>query len=143
MSVIPLSSNGNTPFERLLGHVPEILAPWGLLETAFFNQTTFDLDFLEQIRRALAYSNQCKYCMAKAGPPEENQKDIRLKAALRFANQFSISHHSVDENEINQLKECFSDSELVELIAFCSFISASQRFGAVFGLEQSIAYSDI
>jgi len=135
MSIIPLSSHGNTPFEKLLGHAPEILAPWGLLEAAFFNQAAFDLDFLEQIRRALAYSNQCKYCMAKAGPPEENQEDIRLKTALRFANKFSISHLSIDANEINQLKEYFSDSEIVELIAFCSFTSASQRFGAVLGLE--------
>jgi alkylhydroperoxidase family enzyme len=143
MSIIPLSNNGKTPFEKLLGHAPEILTPWGNLEASFFNQTTFDLDFLEQIRRALAYSNQCRYCMAKEGPPTENQNDIRLRVALRFANQFAISHLSIDASEINQLKEYFSDSEIVELVAFCSFISASQRFGAVLGLEQSIKYSAI
>jgi alkylhydroperoxidase family enzyme len=38
------------------------------------------------------------------------------------------------------LKECFSDAEIVELIAFCSFISASQRFGAVLGLQESKHY---
>lgn len=142
MSVIQLSNQGSTPFERLLGHAPDILHQWEALELSFFKSTTFDADFLEQLRRALAFSNQCRYCMAKAGPPDENLHERRLTEALSFTNKFAISHTSIGELEINRLKEYFSDPEIVELIAFCSFISASQRLGAVLGLQDAASYHE-
>ena len=141
MALISLSTSGTTPFERLMGHVPEVQEQWEKLELAFLKQQTFDPDFLEQVRRALAFNNQCQYCMAKAGPPDENPKDARLITALRFANKFTISHLSLDEDEMAHLKKYFSEAEMVELIAFCSFISASQRFGAVLGLKSSESYA--
>lgn len=140
MSYLPLSNTGSTPFEKLLGHAPEILQSWGNLENLFFNRTTFSKDFLEQVRRALAYVNQCKYCMKKAGPPDKNIEDSRLNTALNFANQFAISHLSIDEDVISELKKYFSNAELIELVAYCSFISASQRLGTVLGLEQASVY---
>jgi alkylhydroperoxidase family enzyme len=137
MALVALSNIGTTPFERLLGHVPKVMKKWNDLEVAFFKNSAFSADFLEQVRRALAFSNQCKYCMAKAGPPDENPEDIRLILALKLANQFAIAHTSIDEQDIDEFKKYFSDIELVELVAFCSFISASQRFGAVLGLRET------
>jgi alkylhydroperoxidase family enzyme len=142
MSRIALSNHGSTPFERLLGHSPQILDYWDKLECAFFQSTTFSANFLEQVRRALAFNNQCRYCMAKSGPPDANLEDSRLIEALRFANQFSISHESIDEHEINRLKNFFTEAEIVEFIAFCSFISASQKFGAVLGLKNKENYTE-
>ncbi|HHT0591809.1 TPA: carboxymuconolactone decarboxylase family protein [Legionella anisa] len=140
MSFIQLSNHGTTPFERLLGHAPEILNQWGKLEVAFFQSKTFEADFLEQVRRALAFNNQCHYCMAKAGPPDKDPQGERLIEALRFANLFSITHESVDKNEITRLKNLFSEAEIAELIAFCSFISAAQKFGAALGLKAITNY---
>ena len=80
------------------------------------------------------------YCMAKAGKPDQNPKDTRLIEALRFANTFAISHDAIDESEITRLKNYFSEAELVELAAFCSFISASQKLGAVMGLKAMTHY---
>lgn len=143
MSHLELSNYGSTPFERLLGHASGILDQWEKLEQAFFQSKTFDADFLEQVRRALAFNNQCQYCMAKSGPPDQNMDDTRLIEALRFANKFSISHESIDEKEIARLKNYFSEAEIVELTAFCGFISASQKFGAVLGLKASVNYTDV
>lgn len=140
MSYITLSQNGSTPFERLMGHAPHVLDKWDQLETVFFQSKKFTAEFLEQVRRALAFNNVCQYCMAKAGPPEENPESARLIEALRFANKFSINHTSINDCEINRMKQYFTDEELVELIAFCSFISASQRFGASLGLQAAINY---
>ncbi|WP_428412722.1 hypothetical protein [Legionella sp.] len=64
-------------------------------------------------------------------------EETRLLLALRFANKFAIDHSAVSEQEVSYLKDYFSEAELIELIAFCSFISASQRFGAVFGLQEA------
>ena len=138
MTHIPLSKVGSSPFEQLMGHAPYVLEQWSKLEDAFFQSTTFSAEFLEQLRRALAYDNQCFYCMAKAGPPESNPTDKRLAAGLKFANQFAIDHKLIDEADIARLKELFSVAEISELISFCSFISASQRFGAVLGLQPAV-----
>lgn len=134
MTHIPLSNYGTTPFERLLGHAPAILDNWAHLEKALFQSNSFDAEFLEQIRRALAYKNVCQYCMEKAGPPDECDDDSRLAAALSAANKFAIDHTSFGADEINRLKDNFSDEEIIELIAFFSFISAVQRFNSVLGL---------
>ncbi|MCE0723747.1 MULTISPECIES: carboxymuconolactone decarboxylase family protein [Legionella] len=143
MSFIQLSRHGTTPFERLLGHAPEILNQWEKLEAAFCQSKTFEADFLEQVRRVLAFNNQCHYCMAKAGPPDQNPKGERLIEALRFANLFSIAHESVDKNEITRLKNFFSEAEIAELIAFCSFISAAQKLGAALGLQAMTYYGEL
>lgn len=140
MSYIALSNVGQSPFEKLIGHAPEILAHWSRLEEAFFSSNTFGKDFLEQIRRALAFDNLCQYCMAKAGRPDENIQIARLSEALRFANKFAIDHKIINENDIHQLRKYFSDSEISELISYCSFISASQRFGAALGLMPASSY---
>ncbi|MCX7121610.1 MAG: hypothetical protein NTZ67_07570 [Gammaproteobacteria bacterium] len=140
MSHVSFSKYGLTPFEKLMGHKPEILNKWNELESVFFHSNQFDAEFLEQIRRALAFNNLCQYCMAKAGPPDKNQNSVRLSEALRFANLFAINHTSINKDEITRMKKCFTDVELVELIAFCSFISASQKFGATFGLEPATNY---
>ncbi|HGI8202232.1 hypothetical protein [Legionella pneumophila] len=140
MSHIPLSNYGTSPFERLLGYVPEILNNWSNLENAFLQSKTFEPNFLEQIRRALAFDNLCYYCMAKAGPPNQRPEDIQLTAALKFANKFAIDHKIINEQDIDELKQCFLTNEISELISYCSFITASQRFGSVSGLQPAFKY---
>jgi alkylhydroperoxidase family enzyme len=143
MSHIKLSNYGQSPFEQLMGHAPNILNQWSKLEEAFFQSTVFSAGFLEQIRRALAYKNLCQYCMKKSGPPEENPESVRLALALRFANKFALDHTSIPKEEIHELELHYSHSELVELIAFCSFITASQKFGSCLGLQSSDHYIEL
>ncbi|MFO9001344.1 hypothetical protein SC848_15435 [Legionella pneumophila serogroup 1] len=140
MSHIPLSTYGASPFERLLGYAPEILNNWSNLENAFLQSKTFEPNFLEQIRRALAFDNFCYYYMAKAGHPNQRLEDIRLTAALKFANKFAIDHKIINELDIDELKQCFLTTEISELMSYCSFITASQRFGSVLGLQPALKY---
>lgn len=141
MAHLPLSNYGVTPFERLLGHVPAVLDKWSHLEKILFQSKSFSTDFLEQVRRALAFKNVCHYCMTKAGPPDAHVGEIRLTEALSAANKFAIDHTAFGINEIHQLQQHFTNSEIVELIAFFSFISAVQRFNAVLGLQAATEYS--
>lgn len=134
MTWIKLSNQGFTPFEKLLGHAPQILNHWRKLETAFLQSQNFTLEFMEQIRRVLAYGNVCHYCMNKAGPPDKNPVSTRLEQALNFASQFAIDHKSLNENTLTQMKKNFCENELVEFVAYCSFISASQKMGSIFNL---------
>ena len=57
---INLSTTGNTPFEILLGHNPEILQKWNELETALFDSSNLGAHLLEQVRRTLAFGNGCE-----------------------------------------------------------------------------------
>ena len=140
MAHIPLSDYGTTPFERLLGHSPTILDKWNHLEEALFQTKSFSADFLEQVRRALAYKNVCQYCMKKAGPPDQRNDESRLTEALSAANKFAIDHTTFGKNEINRLQQYFTDGEIIELIAFFAFISAVQRFNSVLGLQAASTY---
>ena len=140
MSHIKLSNYGESPFEKLMGHAPEVLDQWEKLEEVFFRSKVFTSEFLEQIRRALAFKNLCQYCMLKAGPPEENPESARLAIALKFANKFAIDHTSLSKKEIQEMEHYFTHNELIELIAFCSFITASQKFGSCLGLQSSDHY---
>lgn len=61
MPRISLSSNGMTPFKKLLGHNVDVLNGWVELENAFLSSTPLSPELLEQVRRASAWGHGCKY----------------------------------------------------------------------------------
>ncbi|WP_428419916.1 carboxymuconolactone decarboxylase family protein [Methylibium sp.] len=140
MSRIPLSENGSTPWERLLGYSPEILQRWAALESAFFASSTFSPELLEQVRRQLAIGNGCEYCIAKSGRPDSVQRDPKTSVAVSFAQLFARDHRDIDEAAFSTLKAEFSEKEIIELLAFMSFFCASQMFGASLGLKPGKTY---
>ncbi|WP_223559318.1 carboxymuconolactone decarboxylase family protein [Chryseobacterium lathyri] len=136
MTTIEFSDNGNTPFEKLIGHNTEILYHWNRLEETFFKNTSLDSDLLEQIRRTLAFGNGCEYCMVKGGRPDFSQSDLKISVAVSFAELFSKDHRSILKSHFSMLREFFSEKEISELCTFISFISASQKLGKIFNLTE-------
>ncbi|SNS97910.1 hypothetical protein SAMN05446037_103126 [Anaerovirgula multivorans] len=61
MSRIEFSKIGTTPFQKLLGHNKLILANWEELAETLSQQGKLNSELKEQIRRSLAYKNQCSY----------------------------------------------------------------------------------
>jgi len=61
MARINFSNNGTTAFERLLGHNIHILNHWNALEDSVFNRGHLSNELKEEVRRVLAYSNECHY----------------------------------------------------------------------------------
>lgn len=135
MAGISFSQNGLTPFQQLLGHNKDILEKWVSLEDCIYSSDTFSAELKEQVRRTLAFHNGCEYCMAK-GTPSKNRTDSRVQLAVHAADLSSSKTH-ISDDEINALKEVFTDSEIAELLALICFITACQRFGALLGLEAS------
>lgn len=134
MARIEFSKEGNTPFEQLLGYNINVLENWSSLEEVLFKSNTFSGELKEQVRRTLAFNNGCQYCMAK-GRPSENIADVKILAAIKFADMFS--KNNIDDREFDKLKSVFKDNEISELCAFICFISASQKFGASLDLQPS------
>ena len=135
MPRIPESTLGATPYERVLGHAPYVLEPWTNLEEAFFRRSLLPADLLEQVRRTLALGHGCEYCRAKGGPPDEMQRSFRASLAVGLAQVFASGHQNVDASLLEPLRAHFSDAELVELVAFMSFMWAGGAFGNVFGIQ--------
>ncbi len=136
MTTIPFSENGNTPFEKLIGHNPAILNSWNILEETLWKETTLDKNMLEQIRRAMAFENGCEYCMAKAGKPDFDASQIKISVAVAFAELFCKDHTSIFPAHFDMLREYFTDDEISELCAFIAFVNASQKLGKIFNLSE-------
>ncbi len=134
---ISTSSTGESPFQRLLGHNPVILAKWAILEEAFWENTSLEKDLLEQVRRTLAFGNKCRYCMAK-GKPKQEDLSQRESLATAFAELFLLDHLSITEGHFEILREAFSEKEILEICAFICFITGSQKLGAIMNLEPAI-----
>lgn len=127
MTNINFSDNGDTPFEKLIGHNDKIRSAWNQLEEIFWNSTNLDKNLLEQVRRAMAFENGCEYCMVKAGKPEFDKSQLKISTAIGFAELFSKGHRSISQEHFKMLKEFFTEKEISELCTFISFINASQK----------------
>ncbi len=131
---IELSNNGSTPFEKLIGHNKDILENWNNLENALFNSSSIDKNMLEQIRRALAFENECEYCKVKAGNIVKNL-DEKTNIAIAFAQYFAIDHKSISDEHFKILKQYFTDKEISELCSFIAFITSCQKLGRIYNLK--------
>jgi alkylhydroperoxidase family enzyme len=132
---LPLSGVGNTNYERVMGHAPHVLGPWSALEEVFFSRSVLPQPLLEQVRRTLAQGHGCEYCQGKAGPPAGSQDELRASLAVAFAQAYAQDHREISAAQIEVLRKHFSDPELVELVAFVSFMWAGGTFGKVLGIK--------
>ncbi len=137
MAHVPDSKTGATPYERVMGHAPHVLTPWTQLEETFFQRSVLPRDLLEQVRRTLALGHGCQYCQAKGGPPDAQHDVLRTSMAVGFAQLFASGHRDIGAKQIEVLRGHFSDQELVELVAFVSFMWAGGTFGSILGIKPS------
>lgn len=141
MERISLSNVGDTKFQKLLGHNPEILHSWSTLENTLYNKGTLSAELKEQVRRTLAYGNECPYCMAK-GRPDNMQKVEEISVAVTFAHTFVYDKQAIDDTMFQVLKQYWTEKEIVELCAYICFITASQQLGFLFQLQPKEGEND-
>ncbi|AYV68194.1 alkylhydroperoxidase [Niallia circulans] len=134
MARINESKNGETPFQRLLGYNVDVLNGWNQLGDVLEKDLNLSSHLKEQVRRTLAQSNGCEYCKAK-GKPEPHLFDEKTSIAVGFAEAFLKQKGDISDAQFNILKEYLSEAEISELIAFITFTTASQYFGAIMKLE--------
>ncbi|MDN4074976.1 carboxymuconolactone decarboxylase family protein [Fictibacillus terranigra] len=134
MARIQESNFGATPFQKLLGHSPEIMDSWSRLGEVLGKDVRLSSELKEQVRRALAQENGCEYCKAK-GKPEPHLFDEKTSIAIGFTEVFLKTKGDLPDSIFHVLRESFSDEEISELCAFMAFTTASQYFGAMMKLE--------
>ncbi|WP_270181310.1 carboxymuconolactone decarboxylase family protein [Alkalihalobacillus sp. CinArs1] len=134
MAIIQKSDVGNTPFQKLLGHNPDVMKAWSALGDELENDGVLTSTLKEQVRRTLAQQNGCEYCKAK-GKPDPSLFDEKTSLAAGFAEVYLKQNGDVSSSIINVLKESFSEEEISELFAFICFTTAQQHFGALMKLQ--------
>jgi AhpD family alkylhydroperoxidase len=122
----------------ITAHRPEIAAGIGMAMTAITNSGTLSARLIELIRLRIAFHNQCRSCMAirysnavEAGvdealvcslekPQEADDLTPAERAALRFADLFATNHLAIDEAVYDDLRQYFTEGELVEIGLNCA-----------------------
>lgn len=136
MARIELSNNGDTSFQKILGHKPDILKAWKNLEEVIQTSGAIDEPLKEEARRVLAHENGCQYCMAK-GKPKLTYQDQKMATIVAFAEIAMKEPKGITEQQLDLIKEYFSDAELVEWITYICFTSAAHHIGAILGLSEN------
>lgn len=134
MARIVASHMGETPFQKLLGHNRQVMEDWCRLGDTLEKDGQLTAELKEQVRRTLANSNGCEYCLAK-GKPEHDKFNESTSIAVGFAEVFLKLKGKIPSSTFAMLKVHFSDREISELCAFICFTTASQYFGAMMQLE--------
>lgn len=127
---VPLAPVDGNAYERLLGHRPEILAKWFELDETIRFSRMLSPDLKEEMRRAMAPGIGCVFC-ASLGDPAREHPDPKEALAVAFAEQVVADWRSIDDSHFAVLAEEFTTEEIVELVAWTSFIFGAQLFGAL------------
>jgi hypothetical protein len=61
MTRVSYTQLGSTPFRRMVGHNPELLAAFQQLDKVITQQLSLPAELREEVRRHLAYENGCRY----------------------------------------------------------------------------------
>lgn len=130
MPRVPLSNVEGNVYERLMGHRPEILEKWFELDAAIRFSPLISPETKEEMRRAMAPGIGCVFC-SSLGAPAGVQPDPKQALAVAFAEQVVTDWHSIDDSTFEVLAEEFSPEEIIELVAWTSFIFGAQLFGAL------------
>jgi alkylhydroperoxidase family enzyme len=117
-----------------MAHRPEIAASWAALDEIMRFGGLLPPGLKEEVRRTLAQHSGCSFC-ASLGQPSPASHDPRAAAAAHFALVFSTRPAGLSDGEFDTLHAHFSEAEIVELVAWISFMHASEMIGAVLCLD--------
>lgn len=155
-----------TPLEqgtmRMFAHCPEIAKGIIALGGGIKADRALPERLVELVRLRVAFHNQCRSCMAiryqdavDAGvtedlvcslqsPPDAPDLTPAEKVAIRYADKFATNHLSIDDQDFAELREHFSEAQLVELGSWVAFCVGFGRLGAVWDMVEELpeAYQD-
>lgn len=114
---------------------------------------------LELVRLRIAFHNQCRSCMAVRyesaladglteelvcsleQPYEAPDLTDAEKVALRYADLFATNHLAITDELLNELREHFTEQELVELCMHCAYCVGFGRMAATYRIIEELPES--
>ena len=148
------------PFQRngmeISAHAPHMAKAMGAFFAISRAGQTLSPRLLELVRLRIAFHNQCRSCMAmryQSGiddgvteelvcslekPMEAPDLTQAERAALGYADLFANNHLAIDDKVYDNLRRCFSESEIVELgMTVASFVGFG-RLAATFDMVEEL-----
>ena len=123
-----------TQFRKVMAHRPEIGTAWSSLDELMRFSGVLPPLLKEEVRRSLAQESGCAFC-ASLGTPNAAEHDAQTRAAVRFALAAAHNPSGLSDDEFDALREHFNEKQIVELVAWVSFMYASEMLGALMRLS--------
>jgi AhpD family alkylhydroperoxidase len=140
----------------IIAHWPEIAAALGAATDAINHHGTLPRRLVELIRLRIAFHNQCRSCMAiryeeavqdgvteavvcsLERPAEADDLSDAERAALRFADLFATNHLAIDDAVYDDLRQYFTEGELVEIGLNCALDLGVGRLTATWDVTDDL-----
>ncbi len=149
-----------TPLElgltRIFGHQPAMAAGLGAFGAALKVNRTLPERLIELVRLRVAFHNQCRSCMAMryadavdAGvtedlvcslerPHEAPDLTAPERLALSYADLMATNHLAINDAFYTELKEHFSEKEIVEIGSWCAICVGFGRLSATWDMTEDL-----
>jgi uncharacterized peroxidase-related enzyme len=153
-----IRQRGNVPnMFRTVAHRPEILETMIAHMEAVLNTGTLPTSLKELVIVRTSQMNNCAYCLAShsllarklgysdsqiAALPDFEKSDsftAREKVALRLAERLTRNERPLSDAEVAELKEHFTEGEIVELMAASGLFNYFNRFNNLLAMEPTPA----
>jgi alkylhydroperoxidase family enzyme len=126
---------------------------FAMLEAVEYGSGTLSPRLIELVWLRIAFWNQCRSCMSLRYKPDLVSEDMVCslerpedaeglgeadRAALRFADLFATDHLAIDESVYDDLRQHFSEAELVELGICCAAYVGFGRLAATWAMHDQL-----
>jgi alkylhydroperoxidase family enzyme len=155
-----VTADERTPLElgllRVHAHRPAHAKAIVGLHAALWSDRLLPDRLLELVRLRIAFFNQCRTCMAirYAGaiadglteelvcslekPYEATDLTDAEQAAIRYGELLATDHLAINDSVYDDLREHFSEEEIVELGTYCAFCVGFGRLGATWNMIEEL-----
>ncbi|WP_231994055.1 carboxymuconolactone decarboxylase family protein [Mycobacterium sp. 852002-50816_SCH5313054-b] len=146
----------NLGVAAIMGRLPAVTEALGSLTAALRANGTLAPRLLELVRLRIAFFNQCRSCMAVRyqsaiddglddaavcsleRPADAEHLSAAERSALRFAELFATNHLAIDDAVYDELREHFSEDQLVELGVHCAVALGIGRLAASWDVSDDL-----
>jgi AhpD family alkylhydroperoxidase len=152
-----------TPLEqgllRIMAHAPELAKALVTFGGTLWRSHKLPRRLLELIRLRIAFHNQCRSCMAiryqsavddgltegmvcsLEKPHEAPDLTDAEKAAISYADLSANDHFSINDETFANLRQYYTEAEIVELGMFIAFFIGYGRLGATWDMIEELPES--
>jgi AhpD family alkylhydroperoxidase len=156
-------ADGATPLElgllRIMAHAPESAKALVTFASTLWQSHKLPRRLLELVRLRIAFHNQCRSCMAiryqsavddgltegmvcsLEKPHEAPDLSDAEKAAISYADLSANDHLSINDETFANLRQHYSEAEIVELGMFIAFFIGFGRLGAAWDMVEELPES--
>jgi AhpD family alkylhydroperoxidase len=144
---------------EVMAHAPHMVKALGAFSRTAQQGRKLPRRLVELVRLRIAFHNQCRSCMAMRyqsavddgltegvvcsleKPMEATDLDEREKAALAYADAFATNHLAIDDDTYANLREYFTEPEIVELGMSMAFFLGMGRLAATWDMVEELPKS--